>query len=118
MSVTILLIVVLLAVITYPVFCAPGFQSDELPYDAKEWGLVGDSAPIMKTKVNIVEKVKPEYTEYGEKIVCPSAATARTKKITFPLKHSLGDGTFEQIGTFSGLLRTMALGHQEIKSYV
>ncbi|KAG0619691.1 hypothetical protein M758_4G157700, partial [Ceratodon purpureus] len=28
------------------------------------------------------------------------------KKITFPLEHSLGDGKFEQIGTFTGILRT------------
>lgn len=110
-----LLSVLLLAAIACSSFGVTGFQSDELPEDAEEWGLVGESAPIVKPKINIVEKVEPEYTEYGEKIVRPSAATAGTKKITFPLEHSLGDGKFEQIGTFSALLRTTALGHQEIK---
>lgn len=85
------------------------FQSDELPEDAEEWGLVGDSAaPVIKTKV--VDK--PE-AEFNDGVLSPgkpgrkaSRGAAGAKKISFPLEHSLGDGKFNQIGSFTGILRT------------
>lgn len=58
--------------------------------------------------------------DYGESVVAggkpqrkpsrgaASSAAAGAKKISFPLEHSLGNGQFEPIGTFSGILKTSA----------
>lgn len=85
------------------------FQSDELPEDAEEWGFVGEAAPIVKPKV-APEKVEPELIESvvkpGKKSPRASAASD-AKKISFTLEHRHGtDGKFEQIGVFTGILRT------------
>ena len=82
-----------------------GFQSDELPDDAEEWGLVGDAPPLIRNKAVITPEV--EYNNamaMGRKKASVGAAGA--KKVTFPLEHSLGDGKFSMIGTFTGILRT------------
>ena len=84
------------------------FQSDELPEDAEEWGLVGEAPAVIKSKV--VEKAEAEYSDGvpagGKPGRKGTRGAAGARKITFPLEHSLGDGKFEQIGTFTGILRT------------
>jgi len=68
--------------------------------------------PIIKTKV-ADNKVEPDNAESiikkPSRAPAAAGAAAGARKISFVLEHSLGDdGKFEQIGTFSGILRTSA----------
>jgi hypothetical protein len=84
------------------------FQLDELPEDAEEWGLVREAPLVIKSKVG--EKVEADYGDdvpLGGKLERKGArGAAGAKKITFLLEYFLGDGKFEQIGMFTGILRT------------
>lgn len=110
------LLLLLLAATIHTIAC---FQSDELPEDDEEWGLVGGTS---SSKIR-AEKPEKEYTGSGNPNSrrIPSAASVSgpasdgigDKKIQFTLEHSLGVGAeFVPAGLFSARLRASAHGRQ------
>ena len=115
----VLLLFLLFAATIHSIAC---FQSDELPEDDEDWGLVGGTT---SSKIR-AEKPEKEYTGSGNpssrrtssaaSVSGPASDCIGDKKIQFTLKHSLGVGAeFAPAGLFSARLRASGHGRQVMR---